>query len=542
MRLRDAAHESVPPRSLPVSARYRTITGTRGGEAEFRILGPLELVDEGRQVELAGGRQRALLALLLLHANEVVSSDRLIDGLWGERPPATASKVLQNAVSQLRRALGDGLIVTRAPGYLLQVEPDAIDARRFESLVADGKEALAVGRAEDAARILRDALALWRGPPLHEFAYEPFAEAEAARLQELRLRTLGERIEADLALGRHADLVGELERLVTEHPLRERPRGQLMLALYQSGRQAEALRAYQQGRRLLSEELGLDPGADLQQLEQQILVRDPALDPPRPPNEERPGEPKPRARRGRRLAVGVVVLALVAAVAAIFLAAGGDEPPAVVPNSVVKIDPESGRIVGVFDVAGKPSRPAVVGDYVFSSSTDEGLISRIDLSTGNIDAFGGMASPAEIAAGADNTFWVGSFRGDDEVRQIDVDDFELRRVIQFPNGTTPWAIAVGAGSVWVSSGAPGAVSRFDERTGSVQARYRHAPSDENIVFSNEIAFADGATWTAKAATDPGVLRIDAEGGGSNSVTVGQLPYAVTVAYGSVWLTDLVDEP
>jgi DNA-binding SARP family transcriptional activator len=205
---------------------------------EFRILGPMELVEEGRQVELAGGRQRALLALLLLHANEVVSTDRLIDGLWGERPPATAPKVLQNAVSQLRRALGDGLIVTRAPGYLLRVQPDAIDARRFESLIADGKEALAVGRAEDAARILRDALVLWRGPPLDEFAYEPFAEAEAARLQELRLRTLEERVEADLALGRHADLVGELERLVTEHPLRERPRGQLMLALYQSGRQA----------------------------------------------------------------------------------------------------------------------------------------------------------------------------------------------------------------------------------------------------------------------------------------------------------------
>jgi DNA-binding SARP family transcriptional activator/streptogramin lyase len=513
---------------------------------EFRILGPLELVEEGRQVELAGGRQRALLALLLLHANEVVSSDRLIDGLWGERPPATAPKVLQNAVSQLRRALGDGLIVTRAPGYLLRVEPDAIDARRFESLVADGKEALAVGRAEDAARILRDALVLWRGPPLDEFAYEPFAEAEAARLQELRLRTLEERVEADLALGRHADLVGELERLVTAHPLRERPRGQLMLALYQSGRQAEALRAYQEGRRLLSEELGLDPGADLQQLEQQILVRDRALEAPplvRPSREERPGEPKPRARRGRGLAVGVVVLALaVAAVVAAFVAAGGDESPAVVPNSVVKIDPESGRIVGVFDVAGKPSRPAVVGDYVFSSSTDEGLISRIDLRTGNIDAFGGMASPAEIAAGPENTFWVGSFRGDDEVRRIDVDDFQLRRVIHFPNGTTPWAIAVGAGSVWVSSGSPGAVSRFDEHTGSVQARYRHAPSEEHIVFSNEIAFADGATWTAKAATDPGVLRIDADGGGSNSITVGQLPYAVTVAYGSVWLTDLVDEP
>jgi predicted ATPase/DNA-binding SARP family transcriptional activator len=249
------------------------------GRVEFRILGPLELVENGRSVELAGARQRTLLALLLLHANEVVSSDRLIDGLWGERPPATAAKVLQNAVSQLRRSLGDGVVVTRAPGYLLQVDPDAVDAHRFEALLEQGRSALAAGGPAQAARVLREALGLWRGQALDGFAYEPFAEGEATRLEELRLRALEERIEADLALGRHADLVGELERLVTEHPLRERPRAQLMLALYQSGRQAEALQTYQDGRRLLAEELGLDPGDALQQLEQQILSRDPALAP-----------------------------------------------------------------------------------------------------------------------------------------------------------------------------------------------------------------------------------------------------------------------
>ena len=188
--------------------------------------------------------------------------------------------MLQNAVSQLRRSLGDNLIVTRPPGYLLRVDPDAIDAHRFEALLEDGRRMLAAGEPEQAAAILREALALWRGRPLDEFTYEPFAEAEIARLQELRMRVLEERVEADLALGRHADLVAELERLVTEQPLRERSRGQLMLALYRSDRQAEALRAYEDGRRLLAEELGLEPGAALQRLQKQILTQDPRWWPP----------------------------------------------------------------------------------------------------------------------------------------------------------------------------------------------------------------------------------------------------------------------
>jgi DNA-binding SARP family transcriptional activator/streptogramin lyase len=515
---------------------------------EFRILGPLELVEDGRPVELAGGRQRTLLALLLLRANEVVSTDRLIDGLWGDRPPATAAKVLQNAVSQLRRSLGDNLILTRAPGYLLRVEPDAIDARRFEALLEDGRRTLAEGDAAEAAQTLREGLGMWRGPPLDKFAYEPFAAAEAARLDELRMRALEERIEADLALGRHADLVGELERFVAEHPLRERPRGQLMLALYRSGRQAEALRAYEEGRRHLAEELGLEPGAALQQLEKQILTRDPALEPPgvREPSEQRrraattATTPK---RPHRRLALGLAAIALIATtlVAAFLLTGGDDAAPTVVPNSVVKIDPKTGEIVDVFRVGGNPFKPAIVGDYVFVSSEEDGILSRIDLRSGEVDTFGGLPSPAGVAAGADGTIWVGSFESN-EIRRLDADDYGLVDVIEIPPRTGPWYIVVGGGSVWASQNDPPAVSRFSARTGELQRRHLHHVQGAGA-FSTEVAFGEGAAWTgANGLGRSELLRIDALGGGSEAIEIGGIPYAVTVGLGAVWMTDLVDVP
>ena len=240
---------------------------------EFRILGPMEVTEQGQSVPLGGAKQRALLAVLLLHPNEVVSSDRLIDGVWAGEPPATALKTLQVYVSQLRKRLGTDVIVTRAPGYLLRVDRDDLDLSRFEVLVKEAKGAA----PEVSAAKLREALALWRGPALAEFTYEPFAQAEIGRLEELRVAALEERIEAELALGLHADLVGELEALVAQHPLRERLRGQLMLALYRCGRQAEALHVYQDGRRLLVDQLGIDPGAALHQLEKQILNQDPSL-------------------------------------------------------------------------------------------------------------------------------------------------------------------------------------------------------------------------------------------------------------------------
>jgi DNA-binding SARP family transcriptional activator len=243
---------------------------------EFRLLGPLEVRREGKPLALGGQKQRALLALLLLHANEVVGTDRLIDALWGERPPQTAATALQGYVSQLRKLVGKERIVTQPPGYRLTVGDEELDLTRFQALVAESKKQ----EARQAADTLRDALALWRGPPLADLAYQPFAQAQIARLDDLRLASVEERIEADLALGRHAALVGELETLIAEHPLRERLRGQLMLALYRSRRQAEALEAYQAARRTLVEELGIDPSRSLQQLERQILHQDPALDLP----------------------------------------------------------------------------------------------------------------------------------------------------------------------------------------------------------------------------------------------------------------------
>jgi DNA-binding SARP family transcriptional activator len=243
---------------------------------EFRILGPLEVIEGGEAIRLPGPKQRSLLALLLLHANEVVSSDRLIDELWPGEAAEQGAAALQASVSRLRKGLDvvAGLLVTTAPGYVLRLGPDQLDLYRFERLVEEAESA----EPSMAAEKLREALALWRGPALSDFAYEPFAQAAISRLEELRLLALEKRIGADLELGRHAELVPELEPLVAEHPLREGLREKLMLALYRSGRQAEALDSYHTGRRLLVDELGIEPGTALQSLEKAILQQDPFLD------------------------------------------------------------------------------------------------------------------------------------------------------------------------------------------------------------------------------------------------------------------------
>ena len=246
---------------------------------DFRILGPLEVAEGGQPVSLTGARQRALLAILLLHAGETVSTDRLIDELWGDDPPAAGFAALRVRVSQLRRALGPAgeLLVTRAPGYALALAPEQLDLRRFERLVEAGDRALAGDDPATAAERLSEALALWRGPPLADFSYAPFARGAIVRLEELRLAAIELRVEAQLALGQHARLAGELQALVLEHPLRERLCGQLMLALYRDGRQADALEAYRAARRRLVDEMGLEPGPGLHELERRILAQDEGL-------------------------------------------------------------------------------------------------------------------------------------------------------------------------------------------------------------------------------------------------------------------------
>jgi DNA-binding SARP family transcriptional activator len=234
---------------------------------DFRILGPLEVLDDGRTLSVTGGKLRALLALMLLHPGETLTSDRLIDELWGERPPASAGKTLQMHISRLRKALAGedgsgraGLIVTRERGYRLAIDPDEVDAHRFERSFAEGRSELASDRPESAVATLEEALALWRGSALADLAYEPFAQPEIVRLEDLRVAALEHLTEAKLAVGRHAEVVEQLELLIGEHPYREGLRAQLMLALYRCDRQAEALQAYQDARKTLVDELGIEPG------------------------------------------------------------------------------------------------------------------------------------------------------------------------------------------------------------------------------------------------------------------------------------------
>ena len=240
---------------------------------EFRILGPLEVVDGGEPIAVAGRNQRALLTVLLLRGGRPVSTERLVDELWGETPPRTATASLQNAVSQLRKVLGADVLVTRSTGYALEVDLDQVDLGRFERLVRQARDA----EPDARAALLRDALALWRGSPLADCEHEPWAQSEIHRLEELRLTALEERIAADLELGRPTELVGELETLAAAHPLRERLRGQLMLALYRAGRQADALAAYHDARRSRGEELGIEPSPELQALYGSILRQERSL-------------------------------------------------------------------------------------------------------------------------------------------------------------------------------------------------------------------------------------------------------------------------
>jgi DNA-binding SARP family transcriptional activator len=371
----------------------------------FRVLGGVEVLAGTEILDLGGRKPAALLALLILNANEVVSAERLVDDLWGEEPPRTARKSLQVHISRLRRELGDGLVETRPHGYALRVERGQVDLHRFEDLVARGRDALQGGEPREAAAVLREADALWRGAALAGLEAEPFVGPAAARLDDLRIAATELRVEADLALGRHAGLVGELERLVAEHPFREGLRRQLMLALYRSGRQADALAEYRSARRTLMDELGVEPGPELRELEAAVLRHDPGLAPPR----SRVGRPA----RSRPVLLGGIGLAALAAAAGIFAAlrapahASSSGPPAVVGNSVVKIDPRTNEIVQVTKVGREPDAVAVGAGAVWVVNWQDRTVSRID-GSGAVETIGGVPRADHLAVDGGNV-WVSSF-------------------------------------------------------------------------------------------------------------------------------------
>ena len=461
---------------------------------DYRILGSLEAAEDGRPIALGGSKQRALLALLLLHANRVVSRDRLIDELWDGSPPDTASTALQVHVSQLRKAVGRDAIVTQAPGYLVRLEPGCLDLERFEQLVADARGLGAEGSSEK----LRAALGLWRGPPLADLD-DSVARPERAQLEEQRASAVEQRIDADLELGRHAELVPELEALVREEPLRERRRAQLMLALYQSGRQAEALDVYRRGRSLLADELGLEPGEELRRLEKRILEHDPALAPPAPP----PRAEAPEARRpGRaRLAVAAGAILLAGAIAAVVLGVtGGSDAVTVEPNSVAAVDPETGRVEASVPIGGHPVEIAVGEGAVWVANPDQQTLVRIDPKTRTVTSIGLGTDVADVAVGF-GSVWVAGGNGE-TVTRIDPKQNAPEAPVHLGGGggvlpRPVFLIATGAGSVWATRG--NTLLRIDPKTNEART-WMTVNSPQGLVAGR------GAVWVTQL--NEHVLRID----------------------------------
>ncbi|MEA2135087.1 MAG: hypothetical protein QOC68_2996 [Solirubrobacteraceae bacterium] len=486
----------------------------------LRLLGPLEAHFDGRPIELGPRKQRAVLAMLALEAGRTVSSDRLAEGLWGDELPASAPKMVQVYVSHLRRLLeGDSVrIVTRGRGYELQLSDGEIDVVRFERLLEQSRP--------------REALALWRGEALADVADEPFAAAEIRRLDELWLRGSESAIDVDLVEGRHADVLGELERLVAAHPLREHLHAQYMLALYRSGRQSEALAAYRDARAGLVEQIGVEPGGELRRLHDAILAQDPALEPAAAAAEPGRGAPPPsRARRSRRLLITAAAL-LVGGVLAFgvirVLEPGGRT--GIDEDAVGLIDLGSGRITTEYPVGHGPQALAAGAGSVWVANQLDGTVSRIDRGRSEVVTIPVGGEPTGLAFGA-GSLWVADGQGRRVIQIAPQSNKEVQRI---PVGNAAGAVALGYGAVWVASAVDATVVRIDLRSGKpgppipVQAR----PS--------ALAAGAGAIWVASDAT-ASVVRLDPRSGTPlTSISVGDGAGGVAVGAGAVWVANRND--
>jgi YVTN family beta-propeller protein len=522
-----------------------------------------------------------------LHANDVVPRDRLIEELWGEAAPATVNAVLNGYVSKLRRVLADGaddeLLATQAPGYVLRVAGEQLDARRFEGLLQQGREELARGDSRAAAATLHAALSLWRGPPLADLAYEQFAQSEIRRLEELRLAALEERIEADLALGRHDAVVAELETLAAEHPYRERLQAQLMVALYRCGRQAEALDAYRRARRTFADELGIDPGPRLAALERAILRQDSSLDAPHRARADQLQKTEAGRRPRWRLALGAgSAIALTVAVGLVFLlrdTPGTPPKPLVLRgNSVAVVDLETSSVVGEVPVGARPSGIAVGEGAVWVGNRDDNTLLRIDPESRKVVRTIGLAvAPRDIAVAA-GSVWVATDAG--SVLRVDPTSHEVVRTValdherelccqpQFAtSGTAVWiahhgrlsridpatnhaatvrsagaaSIAYGENALWVLTGT-GQIERVDPNTNRVTDTISREPVG-GPEFGGGLAAGAGAVWTAPYL-ERALWKIDPVSGdfigkvplGQRvGVAIGRRPAGVAFGDGAVWV-------
>ena len=525
---------------------------------EFRVLGPLEVSRAGRFLALGGPRQRAVLALLLLEANRVVSMDRLAEDLWAGHPPEGWATTLQTYVFHLRRALepdrprgaAGSVLVTRDRGYLLRVDRAHVDSAVFEDGFTAGRAALDAGSHAEAAETLRRALSLWRGPVLANLADYAFTRPEAARLQELRLAALEIRIDADLALGRHDALTAELDGLVREHPLRERLHGQLMLALYRSGRQADALAAYRRARDVLAGELGIDPGEPLERLHAAVLAHDPALDrtgTAAPANGSPDAAAVPRSfrraatgsgalerprRRGRRLLVIGSALAVVAAAGILAVTRPWAAGPTGLPANSVGVITESGERTGAPVMVGSPAGLAYGDGSVWAVNSAERTVSRINPTTHAVVQTIPVGSQPTALTVTGTDVWVTN-SGEATVSRINTAANAV--VDTVPVGNVPVAVARGPSGVWVANQGDNTVDRIDPASGIVTMTGIEVGGSPD-----GIAVGEHAVWVANGQ-DGTVSRVDPVSGDvSGPVSVGAGPAGIAVTPAAVWVANSLD--
>jgi DNA-binding SARP family transcriptional activator/DNA-binding beta-propeller fold protein YncE len=511
---------------------------------EFRILGPLEVRDGHGPLELAAARRRSLLAVLLLNANEAVSGERLVDELWGERAPRKASKVVQGHVSALRKLLGAARIATRPAGYVIEVDDAELDLLAFTRLVARARGE----PPRRAAETLAEALALWRGPALGDVELHGGAAVDAERLNELRLAVQVERIDAELELGREAQFVGELDALVVRFPFNERLRAQSMLALYRSGRQADALRVYQEGRRLLVDELGLEPGAELKDLERRILAQDATL---ASPAGRRPVAPSVSARPATTLApsslglidpesdtlagqtrVGTAPRAIAVGGDAIWVASARD-------RTVTEVDAGDLGVRGTTPIGRNPSSLTAAPGRVWAVVEEQGasVVVHLDATYGEVVATRRLGrvvppwgGPRIVGAVAAHGQWIWAGGSEGEVVRLDAASLRQLASVATEGGTR--ALAIADGAVWAVSGAA-VVQRIDPLAAAVVERY--------TVASDAVAVAADAeaAWVA-CRVENVVTRIDRGTRSVTTIPVGRRPHGVALGFGSVWVANAGD--
>jgi DNA-binding SARP family transcriptional activator/ABC-type branched-subunit amino acid transport system substrate-binding protein len=504
---------------------------------DFRILGLLEAADDTGPLDLPRGKERAVLAALLLHANEPVSAGTLVDALWTTAPPVHASKTVQIYISRLRKTrLGTRIATTRG-GYVLRVQPEELDSWRFEAALVDARAALDAGDAARADRLLVGADQLWRGPALADFRFDDFAQAEIERLEELRLQAALDRVDARLALGAADELVPELRALIAEHPFAERPRAQLMLSLYRAGRQGDALDAYRETRRTLLEELGVGPGPELRELERRIHTQDETL-----AGRRRPPLVRSRGRRGL-VAGGVAAIALAAAIA-ITTSRGGGGMAILEPGSIGSVDPGSLELTKAVGDRETPTRIAADGEGVWIGNDDTGVLTRLDASATPRRVVASDAFPTDIAVDG-NAAWVldgssgilsrvdrsyGTLTGRVRVASDAAVSYDRSR--ESPDASS---VAAGLGYVWTTDGTA-TIARVDPRT----LKVRRIDLRRAV---NGVAAGGGAVWaiSGRAAT---VSRLDRAGRVAATIPVvtgptGASPYPLDVAVGggSVWILE-----